>query len=71
MFSFQKLFFSYYFFFVHCPYKVNNNMIVYTNILTGFFFLYLAWQDVEKEKINGRSNILEYKRDNSGVLGDI
>jgi len=32
---------------------------------------YLAWQDVEKEKINGRSNILEYKRDNSGVLGDI
>ncbi|XP_060837806.1 titin homolog isoform X3 [Rhopalosiphum padi] len=34
-------------------------------------FIKQAWQDVEKEKINGRSNILEYKRDNSGVVGDI
>lgn len=34
-------------------------------------FIKQAWQDVEKEKINGRSNILEYKRDNSSVFGDI
>ncbi|VVC29352.1 Hypothetical protein CINCED_3A017490 [Cinara cedri] len=34
-------------------------------------FIKQAWQDVEKEKVNGRSNILEYKRDNSGVLGDV
>jgi len=34
-------------------------------------FIKKAWQDVEKEKINGRSNILEYKRDNSSILGDI
>ncbi|KAF0773394.1 rhoGEF domain-containing protein gxcJ-like isoform X3 [Aphis craccivora] len=27
------------------------------------FFVKQAWQDVEKEKINGRSNILEYKRE--------
>ncbi|XP_025410764.1 uncharacterized protein LOC112683810 isoform X2 [Sipha flava] len=34
-------------------------------------FIKQAWQDVEKEKINGRSNILEYKRDNSSVSWDI
>ncbi|XP_050441449.1 uncharacterized protein LOC126846228 isoform X3 [Adelges cooleyi] len=34
-------------------------------------FIKKAWQDVENEKSNGRSNILEYKCDTNDVHGDV
>ncbi|CAH1712297.1 rhoGEF domain-containing protein gxcJ-like isoform X3 [Aphis gossypii] len=50
---------------------VSIPMPIEYNYKEVILFIKQAWQDVEKEKINGRSNILEYKRDNSGVVGDI
>ncbi|XP_050547837.1 MATH and LRR domain-containing protein PFE0570w-like isoform X2 [Daktulosphaira vitifoliae] len=44
------------------PIEYNYNEVI--------LFIKQAWQDVEKEKINGRSNILEYTCDTSDVRGD-